>query len=156
MLCGRGPLSEIRALYDGLQQTQPAASYCRLKDCGEPWWRGDWTDHEHKCFLARLRRFQRKPPVPFPWGIFAKTLKTRIGYHHRIHYLDMVKAGVTMPFVLPAPHKRPLKARKRKATLLPVPRNTTSRDRKSKATEVTDEAEETALQDEASKGASEE
>jgi len=156
LLCGRGPLSENRALYDGLQQTQPTASYCRLKDGGEPWWRGDWTDHEHKCFLARLRRFQRKPPVPFPWGMFAKTFKIRTGYHYRNHHLDMVKAGVTMPFVLPDPHERPFKARKRKATLLPVPGKNASRDRKSKATEVTDEAEETALQEKGSKGASEE
>jgi len=156
LLCGRGPLSENRALYDGLQQTQPAASYCRLKDGGEPWWRSYWTDHERKCLPARLRRFQCKPPVPFPWGMFANTFKTRTGYHYRNHYLDIVKAGVTMPFVLPAPHKRPLRARKRKATLLPVPRKRASRDRKSKATEVADEAEETALQEEKSKGASEE
>jgi len=61
--------------------------------------------------------------------MFAKTFKTRVGYQCRNHYWAMVAAGVTMPFVLPAPRKVAYKPRKRKAT------------------DMTDEEEETAMQE---------
>jgi len=155
-LGGCPPPPPNQALVIDVQQRRPAAVSHRLKDGRDPWWRGEWTDQENRSFLARVRRFQGKPPGPCPWGMLAKTFKTRVGYQCRNHYWAMVEAGVTMPFVLPAPSKRPFKARKRTATALPAPRKSAFNARKSRATEVTDEAEETALQEEGNTGASEE
>jgi len=93
--------------------------------------------------------------VPCPGGMFTKTFKTRVVYQCRNHSWAMVEACVTVPFVLPAPSKRPFKARQRKATVLPAPRRKAFNAPRSKATEVTDEAGETALQGEGNTGVSE-
>jgi len=153
---GAPPSPPKQALVIDVQQSRPAAFYHRLKDGRDPWWRGEWTDQENRSDLARVRRFQGKPPVPCPWGMFAKTFKTRVGYQCRNLHWAMVEACVTMPFVLPAPSRRPFKARKRKATVLPASRKKAFNARQSKATEVKDEAEAAARQEEGNTGASEE
>jgi len=155
-LYGTGPLTRSQALVIDVQQSRPEALFHGLKDGRDSWWRGEWTNQKNRSFLARIRRFKAKPPVPCPGGMFAKTFKTRVGYQCRNHSWAMLKACVTMPFVLPAPSKRPFKSRKRKATVLPAPRKKAFNAPKSKATEVTDEAEETDLQEEGNTGASEE
>jgi len=86
--------------------------------------------------------------------MFAKTFKTLAVYQCGNHSWAMVEACVTVPFVLPAPSKRPFKARQRKATVLPAPRKKAFNAARSKATEVTDEAGETALQEERDTGVS--